>query len=375
LRSNIPLGRIAGISIGLHYSWFIIAFLIAFSLVAQFHSISPAWSSDTVWLAALSTSVLFFVSLLLHELAHSALAKAQGLKVRAITLFALGGISQIESEPTSAKSEFWIAIVGPATSLAIGFLLLALAHVLGWSAGSQPRNLLEAMVLWLAYINIALGVFNMVPGYPLDGGRILRAVVWWINGNADRSSRIAAQTGEVVAFLFILLGLYRFFVGANFAGLWMAFIGWFLLEASRSSYTRVELMSQLHSHRVSEIMEHDCMVIDGSLSLRDFVDEYLLHSTHRCFLVNQNDRAAGIVTLEDVKAVSRDQWPQTSVQSVMRPLGKSLTVAPDTPADQALDLMAKAGVSQLPVVSDGRVEGLFSQNQVLKFLQFAARTN
>ena len=243
MRSNIRLGRIAGISIGLHYSWFIIAFLIAFSLVAQFHSISPAWSTDAVWLAAIGTSVLFFASLLLHELAHSALAKAQGLKVRAITLFALGGISQIESEPTSAKSEFWIAIVGPATSVAIGFLLLALARALGWSAGSQPRNLPEAMVLWLAYINVALGVFNMVPGYPLDGGRILRAVVWWMTGNADRSTRIAAQTGEVVAFLFILLGLYRFFVGANFAGLWMAFIGWFLLEASRSSYTRVELMS------------------------------------------------------------------------------------------------------------------------------------
>ena len=229
------------------------------------------------------------------------------------------------------------------------------------------------MVLWLAYINVALGVFNMVPGYPLDGGRILRAIVWWMTGNADRSTRIAAQTGEVVAFLFILLGLYRFFVGANFAGLWMAFIGWFLLEASRSSYTRVELMSQLHSHHVSEIMEHDCVAVDGSLSLRDFVDEYLLHTTHRCFLVNQNQRTAGMVTIEDVKAISRDQWPQTSVQSVMRPLAQSLTVKPDTPADQAFELMAKAGVTQLPVVSDGRVEGLFSQNQILKFLQIAVK--
>ena len=216
MRSTIRLGRIAGISIGLHYSWFIIAFLIAFSLVAQFHSISPAWSTDAVWFAAIGTSVLFFASLLLHELAHSALAKAQGLKVRAITLFALGGISQIESEPTSAKSEFWIAIVGPATSVAIGLLLLALARALGWSAGSQPRNLPEAMVLWLAYINVALGVFNMVPGYPLDGGRILRAIVWWMTGNADRSTRIAAQTGEGVAFLFILLGLVPLFRGRKF---------------------------------------------------------------------------------------------------------------------------------------------------------------
>ncbi len=328
-----------------------------------------------MWLAAIITSVLFFVALLLHELAHSALAKAQGLKVQAITLFALGGISQIESEPTNARSEFWIAIVGPATSAAIGFLLLALTRALGWSAGTQPANLPEAVLFWLAYINIALAVFNMVPGYPLDGGRILRAVVWWITGNANRSTRIAAQTGEVVAFLFILLGLYRFFLGANFAGLWLAFIGWFLLEASRNSYSRVELLSELHDHRVSEIMEHDCMVVDGSLSLRDFVDEYLLHTTHRCFLVNQNQHTAGIVTPEDVKRVSRDQWPQTSVQSVMQHWQNSLAVTPDTLADKALELMAKAGVTQLPVVSQGRVEGLFSQYQVLKFLQFGARKN
>ncbi|MGH9502838.1 MAG: site-2 protease family protein [Terriglobales bacterium] len=373
MRSQIRLGRIAGISIGLHYSWFIIAFLIAFSLVAQFHSVSPSWNSSTVWAAAIITSVLFFVSLLLHELAHSALAQAKGLRVREITLFALGGISQIETEPTSAKSEFWIAVVGPATSVAIGFLLFGLARVLGWAPGGQPRNPPEAVLLWLAYINVALGLFNLIPGYPLDGGRILRAILWWITGKVERATRIAARTGEGVAFVFILLGLYRFFVGANFAGLWLAFIGWFLLEASRSSYARVELMSELHGHRVAELMEHDCIVVDGSISVRDFVEEYLLHTAHRCFLVNQNQRTAGIVTPNEIKAVSREEWSRTSLQSVMRPLHMSVTVAPDMPADKALELMAKEGVTQLPVVSDGHVEGLFSQNQIFKFLQFAAR--
>lgn len=200
MKAQVKLGRIAGISIGLNYSWFIIALLIALSLVQHFHAVAPGWSSTTVWITAAVTALLFFVTLLLHELAHSLVAKARGLRVSAITLFALGGVSQIESEASDAKSEFWIAISGPLTSLAIGLALLGVARASAWVPGTEPSTAVTSVLVWLGYINLTLAVFNMIPGYPLDGGRVLRAIVWWITGNADRSTRLAAQVGQAIAF-------------------------------------------------------------------------------------------------------------------------------------------------------------------------------
>jgi len=369
VKAQVKLGRIAGISIGLHYSWFIIALLIALSLAQHFRDVTPRWSSTVVWAAAVVTSVLFFVALLLHELAHSLLAKARGLRVRAITLFALGGVSQIESEATDAKSEFWIAIAGPITSVVIGLVVLGTARLAGWAPGAEPAIPVIAVLVWLGYINIMLAAFNMIPGYPLDGGRVLRAVIWWIIGDADRSTRLSAQVGQAVAFMLILLGLFRFFVGANFGGLWLAFIGWFLLDAARASYVQVELIAGLRGRRVADIMDRDCSTVEGHLSLQDFVDEYLLRSGRRCFVVVQNDRVTGLITPHEVKSVDREVWSQTSVQSVMRPFGQLRTVAPDTPAIQALELMSREDINQLPVISDGRLEGVFSRSHVLRFLR------
>lgn len=369
MKAQVKLGRIAGISIGLHYSWFIIALLIALSLAQHFRDVTPQWSSTVVWAAAVVTSVLFFAALLLHELAHSLLAKARGLRVRAITLFALGGVSQIESEASDAKSEFWIAIAGPITSVVIGLVVLGTARLAGWAPGAEPAIPVIAVLVWLGYINIMLAAFNMIPGYPLDGGRVLRAAIWWIIGDADRSTRLSAQVGQAVAFMLILLGLFRFFVGANFGGLWLAFIGWFLLDAARASYVQVELIAGLRGRRVADIMDRDCSTVESHLSLQDFVDEYLLRSGRRCFVVVQNDRVTGLITPHEVKSVDREVWSQTSVQSVMRPFGQLRTVAPDTPAIQALELMSREDINQLPVISDGRLEGVFSRSHVLRFLR------
>lgn len=368
MRSQIKLGHIGGIEIGLHYSWFIIAILIAFSLANHFHAVRPDWSVSLIWAAAIITSVLFFVTLLLHELAHSLVAKSRGLRVRAITLFALGGVSQIEQDPSDAKSEFWIAVVGPLTSLVIGFVLLGIVRLSGWTSGTEPANPAIAVFLWLGYINLALAFFNMIPGFPLDGGRVLRAIVWWITKNAERSTRIAAQIGQAVGLLFILFGLYRFFVGANFGGLWMAFIGWFLLDAARSSYVQVGVMAGLRGQRVADIMERDCATVEGYISLRDFVDQYLLHSSSRCFVVTQNHNVVGLITANEAKQVDRENWDQTSVQSVMRPLNQLPTVSPDTPALKALELMNEKQADELAVVVDGKLQGIFSQAQVLRFL-------
>jgi CBS domain-containing protein len=228
-----------------------------------------------------------------------------------------------------------------------------------------------SVLIWLGYINIGLAAFNMIPGYPLDGGRVLRAVAWWITHSMERATRIAATNGQVVAFLFILYGIYRFFVGASFGGLWIAFIGWFLLDAARSSYIQVGILSGLRGHRVGDFMERDCASVPAYLSVHDFVDEYLLHSANRCFIAVQDSNPVGIVTAEDVKKVTRDRWTQSSLQSIMRPMKQMPTVPPDFPVMQALELMSRAQVNELAVVSSGKLEGIFSRNQVTRFLQIS----
>jgi Zn-dependent protease/CBS domain-containing protein len=367
VRAQIRLGRIAGIEIGLHYSWFLIAILIAFSLKEQFGTVNPDWSTELMWSIALVTAVLFFVTLLLHELAHSLVARSRGLKVRAITLFALGGVSQIESEASDAKSEFWIAIVGPLTSLLIGGLCLGVERLV-YGQG-QPTKPVAALLFWLGQINVVLAIFNMIPGYPLDGGRVLRSIIWWIGHSQERATKWASYAGQVVAFLFILYGLFTAFRTRRFEGLWLVFIGWFLLDASRSTSLQMEILSGLRGRRVADIMERDCAVVEGHISLQDFVDEYVLRSGRRCFIVLQGNSLVGLVTPNEVKKVPREEWPQTSVQSSMIPLKQLHVVTPETPAVQALDLMTKQDVNQVPVISDGHLIGIFSRGQVIRYLQ------
>ena len=368
MRSNIKLGKISGIEIGLHYSWFIIAALIVFSLGERFHQMDPSWSSRQNWIAALITAVLFFVSLLLHELAHSLVAQARGLKVKAITLFALGGVSQIQDDATDAKTEFWVAIAGPIASLIIGFGCLAIAPGLGWRRSPGPPTAVSAVLFWLGYINVSLAVFNLIPGFPLDGGRVLRAIVWAITKNADRSTRIAARVGQVVAFLFILDGIWQYFSGAGFGGLWIAFIGWFLMDAAKSSYAEVETTAALRGMRVSEVMSHDCVTVDRGMSLQDFVDFYLLKTGQRCFAVEDQGRLVGIITPGDVAAVPRDRWDNTTVREAMRPLQELHVIAPDTPVLDALKLLVSNDVNQLPVVANGTLQGMVSRSQLVQLL-------
>ncbi len=369
MRSNIRLGKISGIEIGLHYSWFIIAALIVFSLGERFHQMNPNWSSRQNWIAALITAVLFFVSLLLHELAHSLVAQARGLKVKAITLFALGGVSQIQDDATDAKTEFWVAIAGPIASLIIGFGCLAMAPGLGWRRSPGPPTAVSAVFFWLGYINVSLAVFNLIPGFPLDGGRVLRAIVWAITKNADRSTRIAARVGQAVAFLFILDGIWQYFSGAGFGGLWIAFIGWFLMDAAKSSYAEVETTAALRGMRVSEVMSHDCVTVDRGMSLQDFVDIYLLKTGQRCFAVADQGRLVGIITPREVGAVPRDRWDNTTVREAMRPLQELHVIAPDTPVLDALKLLVSNDVNQLPVVANGTLQGMVSRSQLVQLLQ------
>ena len=369
MRSNIKLGTISGIEIGLHYSWFIIAALIAFSLSEHFRQVNPSWGPGLIWIAALITAVLFFVTLLLHELAHSLVAQARGLKVRAITLFALGGVSQIQDDATDAKTELLVAIAGPIASLTIGFGCLGIALGLGWQRSTEAQTAATAVLVWLGYINIVLAVFNMIPGFPLDGGRVLRAIVWAINKNADRSTRVAARVGQFVAFLFILDGIWKFFSGAGFGGLWIAFIGWFLMDAAKASYAELEIKAALRGVRVSEVMSRDCAIVSPRMSLHEFVNTYLLRAGERCFAVEDQGRFVGLITPRDVGNMPRDRWDNTTVREAMRALQELHIITPETPVLDALKLVTSKDVNQLPVIANGTLQGVVSRSQLLQLLQ------
>jgi len=375
VEAQIRLGRISGIQIGLHYSWLIIALLVTLSLAGHFHAVNPKWSAGVIWTSAIITGLLFFASIIAHEMSHAAVARLRGLPVRSITLFALGGVAMIEKEAEDAKTEFWMGIAGPIMSFVIGTVCLALAWLLGWTPEFQelaPQTPPVAVLMWLGVINITLAFFNMIPSYPLDGGRVLRAIIWWITGNNVRATRIAAGVGQFVALSFIIWGLFRFFGGAGFGGLWMTLIGWFLLDAARSSAVQLETTESLRGLRVADVMARDCPVVDGRTNLQTFADEYLLRTGQRCFIVTENNRIVGLITTHEVKEVERDKWKFTTIDQVMRPLDELHTVSPDTPLAQVLERMGREDVNQLPVMSNNQLIGIISRGHMLRLLQTRA---
>ena len=366
MRSNIKLGKVSGIEIGLHYSWFIIAALIVFSLVERFREAHASWTRGEIWIVALVTAVLFFFSLLLHELAHSWVAQKRGLRVKAITLFALGGVSQIQDDSTDAKTEFWVAIAGPIASLMIGLVCLNIALELGSHRSIEPHSALTGILVWLGYINISLAVFNMIPAFPLDGGRVLRSILWVVTKDASRATRIAARVGQIAAFLFILDGIWRYFSGAGFGGLWIAFIGWFLMDAARTSAT--QSAKPARDVRVSDVMTPVFVAVSRGMSWLEFVNIYLLQTTQRCFAVKDHGRLAGLVTRRDVSLIPREHWNTTTVGDVMRSLSELQLVTPETRVVDAMKLATSDGGEPLPVVDNGRLQGIVFRSQLVRAL-------
>ena len=373
MKAQIKLGRIFGVEIGLHYSWLLIALLITFSLAGHFQTNNPGWSDGLRWGVSIVTAILFFGSIVVHELSHALVAKLRGLPVRSITLFALGGVAQIEKEPADAKTEFWMGIIGPITSFVIGVVCLLITIALGWTPPEFPQRPLPAMLMWLGLINIGLAIFNMIPGFPLDGGRVLRGIIWWITGNPKRATTIAARVGQFIAFAMIVYGVFQFFRGTGINGLWMAFIGWFLLSASRESYAQMVISEGLRGLRVGDVMSRDFPVVDAYTNLQTFAEENLTRTGRRFWIVSLNGQPEGIITPTEISAVQRNRWPYTTVADVMRPLDATRTVNPNTPVTEALEVMAQEDLNQLPVVSDKGLAGLISRAHILQLIQTRAQ--
>ena len=263
--------------------------------------------------------------------------------------------------------EFWTAIVGPLTSAGIGLFLSGVEWVAGGPASPDHSHGFMA-----GYINLTLAVFNLIPGYPLDGGRILRALMWWKTGDVERSTRMAATVGRAVAIVFISFGMLRFFGGGGLGGLWIAFIGWFLLQAASESYRQISLKRAIEGVTVGDVMTPDCPTVNGDLDLQHFVEEELLRTGRRCFVVLESGAVAGLVTPQEVKQVERGRWPFTALHDIMRPLDQIRTATPETPLSSALEMMSRNDVNQLPVVSNGHIAGVLSRANLLSFLQTRA---
>jgi len=369
MKSHIKLGRILGIEVGLHVSWFIIALLITLSLAGEFHAVNPDWPEIVIWVSAVATGLLFFVTIILHELSHAVVAKARNLPVRSITLFALGGVAQIEREAGESSTEFLMGIAGPIMSALIGVVCLLIAWALGWDPAATPSSPIIAVLMWLGLINLSLAIFNLIPGFPLDGGRVLRAIVWWVTGDGVKATRIASRIGQIVAFGFIILGMVRFFMGEVFGGIWIAFIGWFLLEAAGASRSQVEINERLRNVRAADLVERDCIQVDGRSTLHDFVNNYLLRTGNQCFLVREGDAVAGIITPFDVIETDRARWAHTTVQQAMRALDRLPAVSPDAPITDALEIMEREHINEVPVARNGRTEGFITRGGLTRLLE------
>ncbi len=372
MKAQIKLGTVFGVELGLHYSWFVIASLIMLSLVAQFHAVNRDWPEPVIWTSAIVTSILFFACLFAHELSHALVARTRGLPIHKITLFLLGGMAQMEEDAHDPSTEFWMAIAGPIASGVIGLVLLAMARASGWVPWTPAQTPGAAILVWLGYINLALGAFNMVPGFPLDGGRVLRAIIWGITGNADRSTIIAARIGQLIGAGFIAYGIISFFDRAGIGGLWFAFIGWFLIQSAGASLMQTQVGSLLRGLRVRDVMSQDCPLVDGGMGLQEFVDEQLLKTGRRCFLVTDDHRVEGLITPHEVLAIERSRWPLVSVRDAMRPVSAIHSLSPEAPALQALEMMGRQDVNQLPIIVDGRLEGIVSRAHLLQLIHSRA---
>lgn len=362
---SLRLRRIAGIDIYINFSWLVILVFLTWSLATGwFSQLYPGWSTATYWIVSLIAALLLFVSVLLHELAHSLVARARGLPVKNITLFIFGGISNLEQEPASPGVEFQMAIVGPLVSLLIGGLSLLLFAVL---RGNSPQ--LEAILGYLGITNLLLGVFNLIPGFPLDGGRVLRSIIWKATGSLLRATRIASAVGQIIAYLFIFWGIWQFFTGNILDGIWIGFVGWFLLTAAQSTNSHVMLQSMFRGVTVGQVMNRTPTTVPANISLQRLVDEYLLPFGLRTAFVTQGDQLAGLITLGDIRHVPREEWGQTPVGHIMIPLERLHAVSPQQNLNDVLPLMANRDINQVPVVQNGMLVGVLTRDAIIRTLE------
>lgn len=389
MRSGFKLGKLFGIQIRVDWSWLLIFFLTTWNLATAFGGAHDSWSPVLRWGIAVLGALLFFLSVLAHELAHSLVAQSRGMSVQSIRLHLFGGVSNIQQEPPSPSAEFTMAALGPLTSLVIGTVLLLgvnLATDVPTTRTLNPQNFIanlspiQTIFAWLGSVNVILGLFNLIPGFPLDGGRVLRSIFWGVTDNLRQATQWASFIGRGIAWLLIFGGISMAFgvsipvFGTGFInGLWLAFIGWFMHNAAVQSYQQLIVRDILEDVPVSRLMREDPPTVSASTTVDTLIHSHIMQSDDHAFPVLEQGELRGIVTLDDVRAVSRDAWNATSVDDIMTPVDQLSTVSPDDCADVALTQLIGTDVRQLPVLDDqGQLQGLLRRRDILKWLQLEA---
>jgi Zn-dependent protease len=373
---GIRIGRILGIPIYLDFSWILIFGLVTLSLAQQFTKQFPQWTTEEQWGLGILTSLLFFASVVFHELSHSAVAQHYKIKVLSITLFLFGGLARIGREPTKAIQEFNIAIAGP---IASGFLA-----ALFWGLElAIPQPGVQAVAEPLILSNAMLAGFNLLPGFPLDGGRMFRAMVWGITKDFSRATRVAAASGKLIAYTMIGLGVFSVFAGGQggsvteylgrWGGIWLAFIGWFLLTAAQASVSQLTIQETLTGLCASDVMSHEVPTIPGNMNLEEYSSE-VLRTGRRIHIVTMDDRLVGLMNVAALNQVPREDWSMNSVQAVMVPREKILWSSPEEPLQRVLERLMGADVNQMPVVrhtEDGaaHIVGMVTRDAILRVIQ------
>ncbi len=360
--------RVFGIDILVHWSWLAIFALLTWLLSRQFFKDQyEEWTTSELWAAAVVAALAFFASILLHELAHSLVAKREGLPVKSITLFIFGGVSALGREPENPGQEFRVAIVGPLVSfvLAGAFGIAALVGELS-GVGDRPP---AAVAFYLAMINTAVGVFNLLPGYPLDGGRVFRAALWARGRNLLTATRSASRAGTLLAFGLIALGVVSIVSGNPYGGVWFVVIGWFLRGVSESSYQQLLYRTTLEGTKVGDLINRSFDAAPPDMNLDTLVNEYLLTKSQRCVPIIVGEELIGLVTMQDLKRVPRDEWQTTSVFKAMTPRDRLHQVDVREDITQAMEIMAKENIHQLPAIEFGRFVGFITRADVLRLMQ------
>lgn len=379
------VGQIGGIEIRIDLSLAIVFALITLSLgKGLFPDWHPDWGGFVTWSTALAAAFAFFASILVHELSHALVGRTQGIPINAITLFVFGGVAQLEREPHTWRAELLMAIAGPITSLVIGVLSLmaatAFAGPVDLEDGERALSALNpvaTLLIWLGPVNIVLAVFNLVPGFPLDGGRVLRAILWGITDDLLRATRWASMMGQGFAWFLIMLGIGMMLGlrvpvlgGGVITGMWLALIGWFLNNAALTSYRQLMVRETLEDVPVSRLLRRHWIEVPPEMRLDALVDEHLMQSDDRAFPVVLGGELVGLVCLEDIRRVPRKAWPTTSVGDVMTPRDRLATIDICIDAADALQSLSQSGVNQLPVMEEGTLAGLVTREDILKWLTF-----
>jgi len=386
---GFSIGKIFGIDIHIDWSWLLIFGLVSWSLASTFGQMHPQWTTQTQWGIALLAAALFFISVLAHELAHSVVARMRGVPVRNITLFMFGGISNIQREPSSPMGELLVTIVGPLTSFFLGFVFLVLGT---GSVALSNMNIMNAttmlsglgpvntILLWLGSVNILVGLFNLIPGFPLDGGRIVRSIFWGITDDLQKATRWASWMGQVVAWGLIFAGMSMLFgvriplLGTGFInGLWLIFIGWFLQNAAVQSYRKVVVQDLLGNIPVKRIMNEKVPIVPASISIDTLIDDYIMESDSRAFIVYDGDKMVGMVTIDDIRKVSPESRRVKAVQDVMTLSQKMVVVAPEEEVAEAFQRLQSEELRQLPVVQGNEIVGLLRRKDIIRWLQLQSQ--